>query len=222
LLAVSPAHFRKLNSTVCTRISLPFPFTFSPFFRSDLLVIGTLQEKFAFGSSSRSLACAGFCRVSGIAHPDGHFSRHTVTHVLQQSTRGVPASWALSRRLFDLAPVGVCRAAHVAVSAVGSYPAFSPLPADCPQAVCFLWHCPSYGKCTPRNYLATSPSGARTFLDGITTLIATTVNGASSDLGGEVPSSPRQPPQPLQAVAGATHPEPKVPSEDSSWGELPA
>ena len=50
-----------------------------------------------------------------------------VTHVLQQSTRGVPASWALSRRLFDLAPVGVCHAADVAVSAVGSYPTFSPL-----------------------------------------------------------------------------------------------
>src|SRR5687767_11316474 len=62
-------------------------------------------------------------------HPDGHFSRRMVTHVLQQSTRGVPASWALSRRLFDLAPAGVCRAAHVTVSAVGSYPTFSPLPA---------------------------------------------------------------------------------------------
>src|SRR5687767_4181725 len=35
----------------------------------------------------------------------------------------------LSRRLFDLAPAGVCHATHVTVDAVGSYPAVSPLPA---------------------------------------------------------------------------------------------
>lgn len=54
-----------------------------------------------------------------------------VAHALQQSTHGVPASWALSRRLFDLAPAGVCHATHVTVSAVGSYPTFSPLPTTC-------------------------------------------------------------------------------------------
>jgi len=36
---------------------------------------------------------------------------------------------AASRRLFGLAPDGVFRAADIAVVAVGSYPAFSPLPA---------------------------------------------------------------------------------------------
>ncbi len=36
---------------------------------------------------------------------------------------------ATSRRLFGLAPDGVFRAADIAIDAVGSYPAISPLPA---------------------------------------------------------------------------------------------
>jgi hypothetical protein len=35
-----------------------------------------------------------------------------------------------SRRIFGLAPAGVYRAAHVAMSAVGSYPTVSPLPPE--------------------------------------------------------------------------------------------
>lgn len=42
--------------------------------------------------------------------------------------------------LFYLAPNWVYQAADVAINAVGSYPAFSPLPL---RAVCFLWHCSS-------------------------------------------------------------------------------
>ena len=51
--------------------------------------------------------------------------------------------------LFGLAPGGVCHAVRVATSAVGSYPAVSPLPvpsrlaAKRPSAVCFLLHFPS-------------------------------------------------------------------------------
>jgi hypothetical protein len=50
-----------------------------------------------------------------------------------------------SHRLFSLAPTGVYPAAHVATSAVGSYPTFSPLPleVDLQMAVYFLWHFPS-------------------------------------------------------------------------------
>ena len=61
----------------------------------------------------------------------------------------------LSRRLFDLAPAGVCRATRVTASAVGSYPTVSPLPARV-QAVFFLWHFPS-SVLTPRSYLAALP-----------------------------------------------------------------
>src|SRR5208283_4897783 len=55
------------------------------------------------------------------------------------SMRPVPAAFAsncfealmraTSRRLFGLAPDGVFRAADIAIGAVGSYPAISPLPA---------------------------------------------------------------------------------------------
>src|SRR5688500_7937923 len=109
-----------------------------------------------------------------------------VTHVLQQSTRGVPASWALSRRLFDLAPVGVCRAAHVAVSAVGSYPAFSPLPALLRRRSVFCGTV-RRAKCTPRSYLATLPSGARTFLEGIPAPVATVRSVAHTEYSGFSP-----------------------------------
>jgi len=47
-----------------------------------------------------------------------------------------------SRRIFGLAPAGVCRAARVTPSAVGSYSTVSPLPIR-RMAVCSLWHCPS-------------------------------------------------------------------------------
>ena len=121
-------------------------------------------------------------------HSDGHFSRRMVTHVLQQSTRGVPASWALSRRLFDLAPVGVCRAAHVTVSAVGSYPAFSPLPAMLRRRSVFCGTVRRAIERTPRSYLATLPNGARTFLGGITTPVATVRSVAQRQYSGSIES----------------------------------
>ncbi len=40
------------------------------------------------------------------------------------------ASWASSALLFGLAPRGVCRAGNITVTAVGSYPTFSPLPSS--------------------------------------------------------------------------------------------
>ena len=64
----------------------------------------------------------------GVTHRDGHFSRSTITRTLQQPTRGVFIEVGGSRRMLGLAPAGVCRAVNVAVHAVGSYPAFSPLP----------------------------------------------------------------------------------------------
>ena len=49
--------------------------------------------------------------------------------------------------LFALAPDEACRAGTVTNSAVGSYPAVSPLPAASPQAVCFLLRCLYLPKC---------------------------------------------------------------------------
>ena len=115
-----------------------------------------------------------------------------VTHVLQQSTRGVPASWALSRRLFDLAPIGVCRAADVTVSAVGSYPAFSPLPAiSCRRSV-FCGTVRRAG-CTPRGYLAILPSGARTFLEWLPSPVATVRSVEARNLTPRIRGANREP-----------------------------
>ena len=67
--------------------------------------------------------------------------------------------------LCGLAPGGVCRAASVTGRAVGSYPAFSPLPhvgLRQDGAVCFLWHSP---RGHPHRALpGTLLCGARTFL----------------------------------------------------------
>ena len=73
--------------------------------------------------------------------------------------------------LFGLSPGGACRAGNVAVPAVGSYPAVSPLPdprglaVAGPSAVCFLlrfpWACARWALPTTR------PCGARTFLGGL-------------------------------------------------------
>lgn len=66
---------------------------------------------------------------------------------------------AVSRRLFGLAPAGVCRAADVAADAVGSYPTISPLPQFALRR--FVFCCAvRHMKLTPhvpRNYLATCP-----------------------------------------------------------------
>ena len=60
--------------------------------------------------------------------------------------------------LFDLAPGGVCPAPDIAVGAVVSYTAISPLPRLPPRgncgAVSFLWHfpCPAHYRGIPRHY----------------------------------------------------------------------
>jgi hypothetical protein len=92
------------------------------------------------------------------------------------AARRVATPWsrrAVSRRLFGLAPAGVCRATRVATGAVGSYPTLSPLPPltheAIAEAVCFLLHCPSRearaarAQALPGNL----PCGARTFLGGV-------------------------------------------------------
>ncbi len=87
--------------------------------------------------------------------------------------------------LFGLAPRGVYRAANIAVRAVGSYPAVSPLPGgaiwkDRPEvwpradhrfaspAVCFLWHYPwpdaALAASDPLALPGALPCGVRTFL----------------------------------------------------------
>ncbi len=77
---------------------------------------------------------------------------------------------AVSRRLFGLAPAGVCRATCVTTSAVGSYPTLSPLPWLSPRRFTFCCAV-RHAKLTPhapRRYLATCPmepglSSAHTF-----------------------------------------------------------
>ena len=82
---------------------------------------------------------AGMTRLS--PPPSVHWKGRKPDSVLDShlSMRPVPAALALncfralmratSRRLFGLAPDGVFRAADIAIGAVGSYPAISPLPA---------------------------------------------------------------------------------------------
>ncbi len=63
-----------------------------------------------------------------------HLSRTPVAGRLEQPTHGSPFPvWTVRvapRRLFGLAPIGGYRATAVTSGAVGSYPTFSPLPAE--------------------------------------------------------------------------------------------
>ncbi|GBE01452.1 hypothetical protein BMS3Bbin06_01256 [bacterium BMS3Bbin06] len=63
-----------------------------------------------------------------------------VTHSLLQPTRSAQSGGPPSRRnLFGLAPDRVCRACEVTLTAVGSYPTFSPLPRTRPiQVLSFI------------------------------------------------------------------------------------
>ena len=74
-------------------------------------------------------------------------------------------------RLFGLSPGGVYHAPNVSVRAVGSYPAFSPLP-DPPcgghRRSESLWHFPSTSFEAVLPLATTLPCGARTFLSLIT------------------------------------------------------
>ena len=72
-----------------------------------------------------------------------------------------------SRRLLGLAPIGVYRAAHVTMNAVGSYPTFSPLPLKTTSGGLF-----SVALSVSRGSLLSCPGvtwrsihGARTFLE---------------------------------------------------------
>jgi len=80
------------------------------------------------------------------------------------STRRSEPTWSgpLRGPLFGLAPDGVFRAPSITLGAVGSYPAFSPLPLDAREAVCFLWHCPSILTLvrTSRAYAGVHPADA--------------------------------------------------------------
>ena len=66
---------------------------------------------------------------------------------------------AVSRRLFGLAPAGVCRAGRVATPAVGSYPTLSPLPPLARRrfAFCCTVRHTKLTPRAPRHYLATCP-----------------------------------------------------------------
>lgn len=69
--------------------------------------------------------------------------------------------------LFGLAPGGVCRAAHVAVRAVGSYPTLSPLPLESPCGASFrrFAFCGAFPGVAPAGHFpAPCFHGARTFL----------------------------------------------------------
>ena len=82
------------------------------------------------------------------------------------AARRVATPWsrrAVSRRLFGLAPAGVCRATDVATGAVGSYPTLSPLPPFVPRharrrfAFCCTVRHAKLAPRAPRRYLATCP-----------------------------------------------------------------
>ena len=99
-------------------------------------------------------------------HRDGHFSRSTIARTLQQPTRGVLIEVGDSRRLLGLAPAGVYRAVHVAMYAVGSYPTFSPLPAESGWRSVFCGTVRHAQRACPG--VTWRPAhGARTFLDGV-------------------------------------------------------
>ncbi len=69
--------------------------------------------------------------------------RPGITPGLMQPTRSAQSGGPPSRRnLHGLAPDRVYHACKVTPAAVGSYPAFSPLPRNVCGAVSFLWHFP--------------------------------------------------------------------------------
>ena len=84
-------------------------------------------------------------------------------------TRSACGTWSgpLRGPLFGLAPDGVFRASALTLGAVGSYPAFSPLPAVLAKRrrFKFLWHCPLAGltalppACIPSCVLASATTG---------------------------------------------------------------
>ena len=82
--------------------------------------------------------------VSHLAAGGGYLSPLRIAPEVQRPTH--PSGRAIPvRGSFGLAPDGVYRAPDVAIRAVSSYLAFSPLPGEShpsPSAVCFLWHFP--------------------------------------------------------------------------------
>ena len=65
--------------------------------------------------------------------------------------------------MLGLAPAGVCHAVHVATNAVGSYPAFSPLPLSGRFVFCCTFRHDS--ACHAQELPGSFAHGARTFLD---------------------------------------------------------
>ncbi len=62
-----------------------------------------------------------------------------------------------TRRLFGLAPAGVCHAVRITAYAVGSYPTFSPLPPLARRRFVFCGTVRHTLSCVPRRYLAACP-----------------------------------------------------------------
>ena len=62
-----------------------------------------------------------------------------------------------TRRLFGLAPTGVCHAVCITADAVGSYPTFSPLPLLAQRRFVFCGTVRHTLSCVPRRYLAACP-----------------------------------------------------------------
>ena len=119
--------------------------------------------------------------VSRVLFPvrgDGHLSGAAVTRRLVRPTRdsgdagriaGTPdyasQNPGTSRPLFGLAPGGVCSAPDVAIRAVGSYPAVSPLPPPVARRRRYTFCCTFLDRFPGHRALpGTLPCGARTFL----------------------------------------------------------
>lgn len=103
--------------------------------------------------------------ISRVLYPalrrnDDHSSGRAVASPLEQPTRATSRKQAYARPLFGLASGEVCRAVPVARSAVGSYPAVSPLP---PKRR-FVFCCTVCRIAPPGRYPAPYFREARTFL----------------------------------------------------------
>ena len=123
------------------------------------------------GALSRVLVPPFGGRRSSISAPDCSGRSVRPTHSAPPPCGGRRAGsprHCCNARLFGLSPGGVYHAPNVSVRAVGSYPAFSPLP-DLPcgshRRSKSLWHFPSTSFEAVLPLATTLPCGARTFLN---------------------------------------------------------
>ena len=111
----------------------------------------------------RERLCTGWSFLSASGHPNAPAAYPRLDHAHRSRFRSrclQPLSRrAVSRRIFGLAPAGVCRAVNVAADAVGSYPTVSPLPRLSPRrsVFCGTFRHPPLTPRMPRRYLATCP-----------------------------------------------------------------